>query len=791
MLNVTVEDGTIKPRNGFRKVVNTINNFNNEQHGFDYVQGFNTTTKALVEEYLSFEKGLSQTRAFTTNPVSLGTKTEIKNGTTVVTLDPSRWKAFGWQDVAYLYNANNTNPIYRHKIGDATSMDVVNPAQAPGALSYEIVYGGGSHPYTFIDYTGLNMSTGVAYTGLAQASGSINNGTSIGIAHNINGGQQTVLPSSWEVDFTASTAGARDHSHNDVFLITITGPANSPIRLNTATVQFTFLAEDGTTSLTPTTTLLGEGQSYNYQNSTFRIQFDNKDRNLWNGVRKLRMNYSLSARSLTNVNLNVLTIQTYIGGVMIPQVPDLYNSVFYGTYYDSAAHFESDVSPPLVINNSILYGSNPMGQYTNFQGLGTWLSITMPSTSDPGVDHYHFYEDAVNQGVTTYYLIGDETTTTHVHKETYSWVLTQDTFTPAPFSLIKPIAASPYKGWVVYGTAGGYQNVCHSRVGDPEKFASENDDAADDNRGATFSLADDVDDPLNIHPCGDVLVITGSRGIYAQSGDTPSSMTPPRKIPDSKGSAGPDASCQWRDQEDYPGIVFVDPRGEVWMVVLNQSYYYRPDQITEISGSIRGALATFLRDGQSYTDFSTVQVFVDEHSDSLWIVMGHRAAVLRRPSKFDDQRHWEFYDYNMPSSGIINYTNFSERHGIKWLRSTGETDEAEVNSSTGAYITGSNRDDGHAIASLYYTSKIRADANRRLDGCYVKRDTLTDPTVVTAISTRQTASLTIPSGKEHVRFNAHQQGREHQIKLTLTETHSPIRMVEVEELGPLSRRVLQ
>ena len=226
---------------------------------------------------------------------------------------------------------------------------------------------------------------------------------------------------------------------------------------------------------------------------------------------------------------------------------------------------------------------------------------------------------------------------------------------PAPvFSSQGFVGGVPFKGWVAWLRAGGVANLQHSAVGDAESLYSANDTTDEAGRAANFTLADDqADEPLGGVQAGDALLVLGRRGCYAQSGNSPSTMTPPRKLAGSNGGVGRFALCRFRGEGGDPGIAWLDRSGEnVWLAC---SYlFYQQDARalpTELSAPIRGSLRTFLLDGQlaAFPDLALAdaRLDVDESTESLWVVLGGRAAILRPPSLIDGERQWEFAEYGL------------------------------------------------------------------------------------------------------------------------------------------------
>lgn len=793
--NVRVEDGALRVRYGYRNRVAAHANYQGNVYGFEYLQGYNTTTGAEVEEFVSYEQILGVVRPMSINPTT-GVKTEIlDDGGAVVSLNANEWKAIPWQDVSYHINPNaSTTAVYRHAIGDSTSWVAVAPPTAPSNLMWTISYGGPTAPYSDLNFTGVNTATNVTYTNPATSANTTNGGTTwtqghAANAHTVNGGN-----AAFQIDLSASSGGIRNFVNNDIFGIDVTHGAVMQIDWSTCNLQF--INNDGSpVTITGAATRFTSIAMGSVRQTCVRFDFSAvKDRADWDNIRYIKLSYRILASSATASSNNV-SFRVTIGGIWVTN--NLFNDVFAATYYDSTTQRESGQSPHLVIPNTQLYGMMmPLntGQPAA-DGLGVHLDIEVPQTSQSGVDFVRLYRVHTTGAVTRYYRVNETAEVTGVattvqHRQTFAEDLLETTYTLGAGGFTNVQCATPFKGWVVWGYKGGVTNVKHSRIGEPELLANPNDDLEnDDNRGATFTLADDADEPQSMHGAGDVLIILGKRGVYAQVGDRPSNMSPPKKLPMSKGVANRFASCRYRDENGNYGVAFLDAAGEVYLALVDHTFNEQGGyKIVELSQDIRGTLKSFLADAQSLTSFATARVFTNEADSSLWVVMGSRAAVLRRANLLDGKRYWELYNYT--TGGTIKYVAASTKWRIHWFRSGGQIDEVEYNSSTAAYIEGTSRDGGSAMpaSSIYWTSKVFANDNSRIDVVDVERDTLTNTPIVTLVSTRQTSSKTLASGKRRTRFGPLQQGTEHKVKIAMTEGDAPIRRIVVEGVGPLSRR---
>jgi hypothetical protein len=140
-------------------------------------------------------------------------------------------------------------------------------------------------------------------------------------------------------------------------------------------------------------------------------------------------------------------------------------------------------------------------------------------------------------------------------------------------------------------------------------------------------------------------------------------------------------------------------------------------------------------------------------------------------------------------SGTVKYLAYSSKRRMRWLQSTGEFQEFKWNSSTNAWIEGSNRHAGSAMPtdSVLVRSKILVGEQTRVFKVTVVRDTMSDTPKVVVYSTRQTATYTLASGKLDKRCSQFQQGREHYLDLILPETSSIVRRVQLELWGNLQK----
>jgi hypothetical protein len=276
-------------------------------------------------------------------------------------------------------------------------------------------------------------------------------------------------------------------------------------------------------------------------------------------------------------------------------------------------------------------------------------------------------------------------------------------------------------------------------------------------------------------------------------------MLPPKRVPGAKPAAGFDACCRWHDapqagqQGGAPGMAYVDPDGEVWFIRVSSSFDgtvgYELDHLSE---PIYTTPRAFLMTAQSLSNFSTVMVGIDEFSDALWVVMGARAMVMRKPDLAEGNRHWELYSFTLGSGVTIEAFSFTPNRRLRALLSNGKLVEFEYDStSNNAPITGSLRDDGNAMPDGYWKSKrFRAKGlNQVVLAAILERDALTDTPTITAYTTDKPSgqAVTVASGQTRVRFDTDTTGRWAEFKVDMKETYSPLRRIIID-LSPLGLR---
>jgi len=256
---------------------------------------------------------------------------------------------------------------------------------------------------------------------------------------------------------------------------------------------------------------------------------------------------------------------------------------------------------------------------------------------------------------------------------------------------------------------------------------------------------------------------------------------PPKKLPNSFGAANAYCATRW-SINGQPGVAVLSKAGEgVYFYAVNSGFDGETGYtVIELTQPVRKSLKDVLLTPQSLLNFSTAKLLVEEQTDSLWLIVGKRAMVLRRPSLTDGERNWEFYSYTM-ASATIDYAAVSPEYRMRWLRTDGKFDEAEYDNVNSAYIEGTLRDGAAAMPTPYWTSKVFHGARRRPLWANVSKQNTTDTPTITSIATSASSAKTIASGARVVKFGVGQMGWEQQYKVALVEGQGYVSDVEMTE----------
>jgi hypothetical protein len=221
-----------------------------------------------------------------------------------------------------------------------------------------------------------------------------------------------------------------------------------------------------------------------------------------------------------------------------------------------------------------------------------------------------------------------------------------------PFSTDAIVGAFPFKQFMIWLKNQGVSNVQMSRVGDAEELYSDEAtyDADDLTQPAQRTLADNADDiPVWGTQAGDVAFIVGSKAAYVLSGNYPVDMSPSRQITGSRGIVGRYAGVRFRPKNGQYAAAYCDPDFNIW-VIASAPQFENDGRVApiELSLPVRGKIREYLFTQQKLEnpslDVAKTQLEFDEQTSSLWVVLGHRAAIFRQDMNGDG---WEFHDYSL------------------------------------------------------------------------------------------------------------------------------------------------
>lgn len=690
MLNVAVEDGKLKLRRSYRQVASAPAN-TTACYGLAHLLGYDTNY-AQVEEFATVATVSGNTRPYSVHPTT-GAMTEIKNGVASVALHASDWAMVPFDQTSYWLNTNNTTPVLKHTIGDATSFTAITNSNT--IPSVELVYavqhsasGASGDPYDRQVWAGITPSSAIT-----NASANVS-----AVSSTLDGDNLRVALTAGATSFDVALPATKDYSNNDYFIF-----------------QFTLQTVAGSGSsqneVVPTDSFkisFYNGSAYVGAAVQFHRAFQNNAWTYWAYVSTETVaRASRTAITRAHVECNVqdktgwnplmyLTIMPYWVGMVNCSGSTASGSKrrFAYTYYNSSGTDESQLfgtntaSEPYVnIENAILQGFSPFSSRPSWR-LGVWVKFTVTASSDTAIDKDRLYVDD-NGTWRRFDEVADggvsPTTATSYFRLTKTEVSALPAYTDTvkgPFPNMK--CAASFKGWMVWGKKGGARNILHSAIGDPERLPSPADLLTDDTRGGQYSLGDNYgDEPVAIFAGGDAVIVFGKQGVYTQFGDRPHSMTPLKRVPGSKGILNQFAACRFRDDYGNPGVAFATRDG-IYFIAFSQSFEGDESaKLTELTGDVRDRLGL----DALIPVATTVRMVADENQDSLWVIWGDQAYVLRRPSLIDGARRWEPYLYRLYSGDTsLKYAASPVQYGLRVMSNVAHFLEFEFDSANNVYM---------------------------------------------------------------------------------------------------------
>lgn len=778
--NARFDTGRLTARYGYKNLQSAQANFV-ALWGLHYCHGWNSSN-AEVEEYVSFENISASVNAYSRN-ASTGSPTGITGATG---LNASEWTAVNFNDTAYFMPGAGSTRLYKHLIGDATSwVAILAPAGPTTALTYSLIFknDGTAGGYSQLSWAGTDAAD-VAVTGGATT-------TNLAVSST---GELTIqctdgnLDNSITVDLNAITASIQDWTYNDGFAFQITEVNNSQYRIDASTVRFALINNDGS----PITIYPTETKAIRTSTNTVAVwvRFDNKTRADWDNVRKVVIAWVNTAASSVVTNNKLTFGKIFVGccfparGAQTERLPDANHMRFAYSYYYSTPNLESEIAGEVDVSLLSMDGYDPLNASLG-QGmsLGVFVKFTFTTSADTNVDNNRLYWFGPT-GKFKRIVTQTDGTTTYTLKMSYAELLALTDYSAGGFVGSNLSSAFAFKGSVVWLYDQGDSNVKVSRIGEPLRQASDLDEADDENRGATFTLADNASDtPLGGCQSGDSALIAAKNGVHEMVGDRPSNLTPPKRLPGSFGVAGKFAFARWKDDFGNPGMAFVDVHGTgVYFAIPSGVQNIDAEgKVIELSDGLRGFFREYLLTGQlalGLTDFSTCRVFVDEAEDALWIIMGKRFFKFTRPDIVTGKRQWQHGEFNTgTTTAVWQYFAPSTKRRLRGMRSDGKFDELEWNSAAGVWITGANRDGGYPMPPGFWRSGAFLGPNRRVQHVYLKRSRVWEVAKVRIHSRRATQVYRVGENRQWTKCLPIQQGEEHAFEIQIDE-----RDVEYEDL---------
>lgn len=805
MLNAWLDQGSLKTRRGWRNMQSAQSSFT-VCRGLYFATGYNTSY-VFQEEYISFE-----TRSGTLKPYSraalAGAPTEITDGGGALSLTDGQWYGFS-ADSAFWAFLRATGTVYKHAVGTSTSWDDADenrPADPTTALSIAYVVTedvSATTPATAVSWAGGGASTVVERNGVGVTPDTFYDsivGTSLYVRYSGNDAH-TTLPAGgglqfYRLDLSTITAGVQDWSAIDSISFTLTTVSDNDAYPRMYAEQLTSIAVELENSTGTKVTMVVAVTAYPTYGSypgyatwvhevtlTFPSGYTPSD---WTSTKYLNMSVVAGAPTHdVGYSGTYLVIHSQLtpgtAGSSAPSAAASTHNVKFGyAYYDSLRDTESEN----VKETARFYMESP-DRFWDSGGttfLGNEVTLGFPVSSEAFVDKVRLYAKVESDGI---WRLMDEladSAASYTVSYTYASLLELPARIDKPAEPIGTVACGTgFRGWVVWGYARGKQNIRHSKVGSPHVLVRTTDELDLIGGPADFTLASDfADEPLAMHEAADALVVIGKRGVYAQVGDTPKTMTPFKKIALSRGGFAPRTSCRMRDLNGNPGVAYLaDDQETIWFVQISQDQAGDDigHKLEDITPEIRGKITAFF----GALDSTKAHLFVDERSEALWLVQDSKALVFRRPTVLSGTRHWEPYQYYYSAGTGWSHWASHPYYGIRAMRSTGAFDELEHNSASSfADITGTNRDGGTAVSSRYWTGERMFGQRRRVMRAGRDAASLADALDVTAtIDGGSPTTKTIAANKRFVRFHFDVVGFAHTYKFAWGENASPTKEVDI------------
>jgi len=799
--NVTIRGTRAEPRPGYAQL-SAAPSGHTATSLLAYVAG--NQSGSLAEELLTIETRSGNTRPYSVN-VTTGARTEITEGGVSQSLTPGVWECLAYEGRAILHR-RGAGSVYAHTIGQANDFELLDQprpadATAPVVMEFEDQEEGTETP---------TPPTSYSWSGLTAPDVTDNGGSGVcPVAFDAQASDHVdILPANggtlyqWydlTLDLTGTTTGAADLSTATDIIVIIErtdgakwlAPPATPWGWSIGSGNAQLWIENDVATVVE----LENGGVFEANSGGYRYELRGRIPVASRGAQltvteKLRLRLPGNGDSNTVAADRDKKFRIRAVAIVAPVITPPSNTLgtpnervrFGYAPYDSRRDVESEnvtAGAWMRLESPNRYGADVSSAAT-FYGNTPTLSTDAPGVPADSVRWY--YQRAADN---TWRLLA----TRPVADVSIAVTLTKaaldvlpERVAPAAKPLGSPLYAFTHAGSVWYLLDRGTANIAISYQGIGERLNKDTDDLEDASRGATWTLADNAGDaPQWGASAGQAAIILGQRGAYSMFGLTPTTMTPPKKLAESRGVYGR-AAARWRLPNGQPAVIYLAEDRNLWLAYAAEGVAGDAGgYVEEVSPLNRGLVAEWLQI-TSATDPMTVALAVDPVADSCWIVKGTRAVVLRAPALVDGQRPLELMEY--AGSGWTHACT-DPRRGVRLARVNGALDTLERHPTTFEPLVGTNRDGGTPMPEAHYTPARIVAPRARMQRVKVMRPVEADTVAVTVTSKEKTAtSYTIAGGRRSVRTSQKQIGDWHDVKLTMQEGHGGIDLVAVE-LWPL------
>lgn len=832
--NVVLNEVMLKPRNGYdsSRLTAALASTTNIR-GMFYVAGYDDT-QTFVEEYLVFIKAGGTLKPYSVNPVT-GARTVITDGGTPLSLTDGEWQVVEFNGFAYAFTPGHE--VYKHQIGDATSWEAMDPGQPNQQTDYPQV------TFEKTETDTEDAPTTIDWTGFAGGDLTNNDSTpSVAFVSETGG----------VVRFTAQGPTVLDPTDAGVDFSMVA--QNSPVDMSAAT-QFTFELSPVDGDEWNTSALSGDphtithdfgtawtspGNLYVGLITTAPVAVDCTIASCTASYRDGKWVYLVTVTipsasrgsavsAIDQVRIAFYRPGEFLGASTLDRdftitspmfdepaaapTPDLstkvrFSVVAYNEEYDVEA-----VNP----TNSAEYrmDADADSRYFTLAApdtlLGNIATIHVPSgamtdmEADAGVTHWRAYvrfSDESNWRYLDQIEVGSS-------NRTYEVPFSLAELRQRPFRKTQEynavgniVSAGAFRNFMCWGKAGGETNLQFSKVGQPNILAKVTDnsdpeaDYVDQYRGASFTMSDNFEDePVCHFQAADSLIHLGKNGAYSQRGQTPITLTPPKRLAGTYGVFSAGAACRWKDDSGRSAVYYLDSTGtRVWEInVYSAADVENDERVVEVSLPIRGAILSHLFSGTLPTsddDRNAVRMVPDFKNDRLMLFYRNRCLALdMRPLGSRKKRPWLFWNFANQGTNIT-FERFSAtlKYGFRETAIDGSITEVFYRYNSGAFtaITGALADGGTAMPTIFWKSGRLSGPARKISNAQVEKVDITETVNVQDdfYEGSYSGSDTAISGPnvENARFR-HVKGFDHQFTVTLPDGSEGVRRVTITQEG--------